>query len=218
VGSGGHLQGQDRLLQGELVVELPAIPEPVPVSLVYVLQPGPGATEVEFTLLAPGATAIGGLEARWDGGSLPLRMEEIRPRYWTGALRLPAVDRPSLSLQIDYLVDGAWGDDGRIALPLITPGWVPQDPHPRTFVAGITVPPGLTILESFPTSVVARPETAQGGRYEIALQGVPAMVVLRTVPGEAPFLTLERFLDILVVSLLLVMGAFGVRYLRREGT
>jgi hypothetical protein len=44
------------------------------------------------------------------------------------------------------------------------------------------------------------------------------MLVLRIVPGEAPFLTLERVLDILVVTLLLVMGALGLRYLRREGT
>jgi hypothetical protein len=218
VGSGGHLLGQDRLLQGELVVELPSVPEPVPVSLAYVLQPGPGATEVELTLLAPGSTAIRALEARWDGGRLPLLMDEIRTRYWTGAIRLPAVGQPSFSLQIDYRVDGAWGDDGRIVLPLITPAWVPRDPNPRTFVAGITVPPGLTVTESFPTSVVARPETARGGRYEIALQGVPAMLVLRTVPGEAPFLTLERLLDILVVTLLLVMGTFGLRYLKREGT
>ncbi len=218
VGSEGQLQGQDRLLKGELAVELPPAQAPVPVSLAYVFHPGPGATEVEFTLLAPGSTAIRALEARWGDGRLPLRLDEIRPRYWTGALPLPAVGQPSLSLQIDYLVERAWGDDGRIVLPLITPVWVPQDPHPRTFVARITVPPGLTVIESFPTSVVARPETAGGGRYEIALQGVPAMLVLRIVPGEAPFLTLERVLDILVVTLLLVMGALGLRYLRREGT
>ena len=216
--SGGHLQGQDRLLRGELAVELPSVPEPVSVSLTYGLQPGPGATEVGFTLLAPGNTAVRAVETRLDDGRLPLRLDEIRPRYWTGAVPLPAVGQPNLTLQIDYLVDGAWGDDGRIVLPLITPGWIPQDPHPRTFVAGIMVPPGITVTESFPTSVVARPVGASGGRYEIALQGVPAMLVLRVVPGEAPFLSLERLLDILVVALLLVMGALGLRYLRREGT
>jgi hypothetical protein len=43
------------------------------------------------------------------------------------------------------------------------------------------------------------------------------MLVLRVVQGEAPFLTLERVLDILVVGALLIMGALGIRYLRGAG-
>ena len=40
------------------------------------------------------------------------------------------------------------------------------------------------------------------------------MLILEVVPGNGPFLTLETGLDLLVILVLLVMGAFGVRYLR----
>ena len=62
--------------------------------------------------------------------------------------------------------------------------------------------------------MVRRPEGAGGGSYQVALQSVPSMLILRMAEGEAPFLTLERILDILVVSILLVMGLLGVRFLR----
>jgi hypothetical protein len=65
--------------------------------------------------------------------------------------------------------------------------------------------------------VVGRPEEAEGGTYEVALQGMPSMMVLRVTEGAAPFLTLERVLDALVLSVLAVMGLAGLRYLRKTG-
>jgi hypothetical protein len=85
-------------------------------------------------------------------------------------------------------------------------------------VARVTVPEGLTVTESFPTSVVGRPRGAEGGVYEVALQGVPSVLLLRVVQGEAPFLNLERALDILVIATLLAMGVAGVRFLKGGAT
>ena len=214
---GSPLEAQGVLLEGRVEVDLPGAPGLLPVFLEYDLRPEPGTREVELTLLAPGATRLEAPDLGWGESDLALRLSEIRPRYWTGTLSLPGGRADSLTLRISYRVAESWEEGGRIVLPLLVPAWAPQEPHPRTFVAGIHVPPGLTVTESFPTSVVMRPDGAEGGRYEVALQGVPAMLVLRVVQGEAPFLTLERVLDILVVGALLIMGALGIRYLRGAG-
>lgn len=47
----------------------------------------------------------------------------------------------------------------------------------------------------------------------MGLQGVPSALVLWTTSGEAPILTLERVLDLLVVASLLLLGALGLRFL-----
>jgi hypothetical protein len=184
----------------------------------YRLLPDSGSREVGLTLLSPGSTRLLAVRASWAGGSLPLKLLELRPHYWSGSVTLPAVEEGSpgqpLTLGLTYEVEGGWEDSGRATVPILAVSWVPRDPHPRTFVARVEVPAGVTVTESFPTSVVERPRRAEGGPYEMALQGVPAMLVLRTVQGEAPFVTLEGILDLFVVVTLLLMGALGIRYLK----
>ncbi|MGW8268133.1 MAG: hypothetical protein ACWGSQ_17330, partial [Longimicrobiales bacterium] len=191
---------------------------PIPVEMEYRLLPDSGSREVGLTLLSPGSTRLLALRASWAGGTLPLTLLELRPHYWSGSVTLPTREgerpAPALTLRLTYEVDGGWEGPGRATVPILAVTWVPRDPHPRTFVARVDVPAGVTVTESFPTSVVTRPRGAEGGSYEMALQGVPAMLVLRTVQGEAPFLTLEGILDGFVVAVLLLIGALGVRYLK----
>jgi len=117
-------------------------------------------------------------------------------------------------IRIGYSVEGGWSEEGRITLPIPAVAWVPSEPSPRTFVAAVDVPVGVTVLESFPTSVARRPRGSEGGVYEVSLQGIPAFLVLRVTRARAPLLGLEGILDILVLALLLGMGGMGIRYMR----
>lgn len=215
---GAAVGAQDALLQGRMEVGLPSPGTPIPVAMEYRLLPDSGSREVGLTLLAPGNTRLLAARASWAGGSLPLKLLERRPHYWSGSVTLPSGGGfgpgDPVSVGLTYEVDGGWEESGRASVPVLAVSWVPRDPHPRTFVARVEVPAGVTVVESFPTSVMERPRGAEGGTYEMALQGVPAFLVLRTVQGEAPFVTLEGILDAMVVLTLLIMAGFGVRYLR----
>lgn len=207
---------------------------PISVALELEIRPDSGAVDLPLTLLTPGDTRLSDLRASWNGGDLSLRILRLRPHYWTGTVRLPGSQqasttgdpgaqgpgsgsgpRPPVTVRITYRLEGGWEDEGRITVPVPAPAWVPEDPHPETFRARVRVPKGLTVTESFPTSVVARPDGPGGGRYEVALQGMPSMLILRVVRGEAPALSLELLLDGLVVLTLVLMGLAGLQYLRK---
>jgi hypothetical protein len=219
-----------------LEADLTSGPGPIPVILELDVHPDSGAVDLPLTLLTPEDTRLSDFRASWDGGDLSLRVLQLRPHYWTGAIRLPdpegtpnvggsreevrGIDpgsRSTVTLRVAYRVNGGWEEGRRIVIPVPAPTWVPEDPHPGTFSARVRVPEGLTVTESFPTSVVARPDGAEGGTYEVALQGMPSMLVLRVSQGEAPALTLEVVLDVLVVMVLVLMGLAGLRYLRKGG-
>jgi hypothetical protein len=208
-----------------LEVSLPQGEEAIRVQIAYRILPEPGTGEVPLSALTMEPTRLLGLRASLGGEEadvpgregIPLRLGQTRDHFHEGSVRLPEITGPEgarLSLHVGYTVEGAWTKSGTATIPLIVPRWIPADPTPETFLARIDVPEGLTIVESFPTSVLKRPPPGKGGVYEIGLQGVPAMLVLRVVPGAGSFLTLERTLDLLVVLILLGMGALGVRYLR----
>ena len=211
------LVGQGVLLDVRMEVALPTEPGPVEVRLLFQLSGEAESLDLPFTLLTPAPSRIVGLRVRHGEEEERLTPEEVRTHYWTGAIQLPQLVEPgdTLILELRYSVEGGWSDGGRVTIPIPAPVWTPQDPRPRTFLATVTVPQGWVITESFPTSVVQRPVGAGGGQYQVALQSVPSMLVLRMFEGEAPFLTLERVLDILVVSALLIMGLLGIRFLRR---
>lgn len=212
----GFLAAQGSLAEGILETSLPREGGPLSVALEYRLLPEVGAREVRFTLLAPGSTRVTSVRASSGAGDLPLQIRELRPHYWSGAVAPPPGEDP-FTLRLSYDVEEGWSREDRVIVPVLAVGWAPRDPQPRTFVARVQVPEGLTVAESFPTSVVDRPRGPEGGSYEVALQGVPSMLVLRVVRGDAPLLGLERTLDLLVLAALLAMGIAGVRFLRGGG-
>lgn len=194
-------------------VSLPDRPEPIPVRITLTLEGGPSVAEtVPMTLLIPPPVQIsvtGATSA--DGEALPPpEFSEVRPHYRTAELPFDS------SVQLEYSVEGGWSRDGRVTLPIPAPGWVPASPHPRTFVARVAVPSGWTVLESFPTSVTLRPVGGEGGVFEVALQGVPSLLTLRLGRGDPRMVTLQKGLDLVVVSLLLLLGVAGLRFLREE--
>jgi len=195
-------------------VALPDGPGPVPVRLTLAFHDGSGAGQaVPMSLLIPPPVQVAMVEASsGEGQPVPLPVfSEIRPHYWLGELAFHS------SVRLDYTVEAGWGEDGRITLPIPAPRWVPSSPHPRTFVARVSVPAGWTVLESFPTSATLRPPDGGEGIYEVALQGVPSMLTVRTGRGGRPLVTLKGALDLAVVSLLILLGVLGLRYLRDSG-
>jgi hypothetical protein len=208
------LAAQGLLLDARMEAVLPSDPAPVEVRLTVRVLPGGESAGLPLTLLTADSTRVEGLTV--DG--TPLQLVQARPHYWTALLPLPGRGNGAegLTLELAYAVHGAWGADDRITLPVPAPAWIPRDPQPRTFVATVAVPPGLGIVESFPTSVTLRPHGTQGGDYQVRLQSVPSMLILRMARGKMPLLTVERFLDLSVLFLRVFMGFLGIRYLRRE--
>jgi hypothetical protein len=190
--------------------------DPVPVRIIYRFLSGSDQEEFPLTLLSPEPTTLSSLRASLNGGGQALTLRPARDHYFQGSIPLTDGEtqpEDTVSLEIDYTVDGAW-QEGRATIPLVAPEWVPEQPTPRTFLSQVAVPEGLTVKASFPTSVLARPNSGTAGNYEIGLQGVPAMLLLRVVAGDGPIMTLERGLDLLVVAILGVMVLLGIRYLR----
>lgn len=202
------LKGQGALLNARLEAVLPPGSAPIQVHLSLTLLPDDSATVLPLTLLTPEGTRVEGLRA----GDTPVPLSEIRPHYWTADVPLGA----ETTLELFYSVFGAMGEKGRLTLPVPAPAWVPEDPGPDTFLAALSVPQGTGITETFPTSVLRRPEGLEGGELHLSLQSVPSMLLLRTVNGEVPLLTVPRILDMMVLALLLGMGLLGLQYLRRD--
>lgn len=209
------LGAQGVLRDAVMEVMLPGDPGPVAIRLAYrfrTADPADSVGRVPLSLLTPTPVRVQGRELDREAGAQPFpELRELRPHLFTGQVPFA----PQVILQ--YRVLHAWSDDHRLTLPIPAPGWVPEDPTPRTFVARIHVPAGWSVLESFPTSVTRRPRDDGGGIYEVALQGVPSMLVLRMARGPAPLLTLERVLDLMVVGCLLIMGLWGLVHLRGAG-
>ena len=207
-------------------VTLPDAGQPIDVLITYWVLPDSGAAAVPLSALTPKSTGIispsasvglpsaGGATEEIPG----FRLQEQRKHYWEGSVPIPGALGPeadSLPVHLSFSVEGGWGPEGRIEIPLLVPRWLPLDPTPRTFIARVEVPRDLTLVGSFPTSVLARPRPDGERAYEIGLQGVPSMLILEVVAGAGPVITLERGLDLLVILALLLMGALGVMHLRR---
>lgn len=210
------LEAQGVLQDAVMEVALPREPGPVPIRLTYRFRsPGGGGDSdvVPLSLLTPTPTRVRGTEALGTGGSHPFPgFRELRPHYSIGQI----VFSPEVTLE--YSVAGGWSQDNRVTLPIPAPGWIPENPTPRTFVARVRVPAGWSVLESFPTSVTLRPPDDGGGIYEVAIQGVPSMLILRMARGPAPLVTLEGALDLFIVVVLSLMGLWGLRYLKGVGS
>jgi hypothetical protein len=231
---------QGVLLRGEVELRLPPSPGPVEVTSIFVLRPEPGELDVTLSLLNPRGVHLDFQAVEVEGAeSIPpermdpsFQLEEVREHYWEGSVRLPPeseLGTDSTFLQVSYIVEGAWvglettrgntepdRHSGRVTVPVLVPRWVPDDPKPTTFRARVLVPSGLTVTGSFPSSVLREPEAGQEGVYEMALQGAPAMLILRVAQGAGSGLTLEGSLDLVVVLILLGMGLLGIRHLRKD--
>ncbi len=222
-------------------VRIPPAPGSVPVRVRYRLRAGLRAPGIPVEVLLLDGVRPGPLTAEVDGSAVPVHLREVRPGLLADTLPLPPPEEGPLptpsgpgepggaaapppeagravELALAYEVTEAGGDpaDRRIVLPLPVVEWLPEDPGPGTFVAEVHVPPGTTVVESFPTSVLSGPEPGRGGILRLGLQGPPSALVFRVREGRGPLLTLPRMLDVLVLAIFGVIGAVGWRHLRGE--
>lgn len=211
-------------LEASLVASHEAASGDVDIVLHLITRPD-GATELPLLALAIGDVTVDSVTASTHtaGGvtgpaGQPLAIEiERLPLQTRVALGIPASgSRPNepLEITVRYRVSNAVRfEDGEIisTLPVLVPRWRPQAATPRTFEAIVTLPPGYTVVRSFPTG--GRVE--DDGTVRLDLPATPSMVRIVDREGVRTFLTVERALDVLVIVGLLVLGRFGWRIGRR---
>ena len=195
--------------------------DPIKAEITYGVRPGFEADQIPVSALVQAPARLTDLQAFLDGREMAddssSFLQASREHFFEGSLPLHEEGGgggTTHSLEITYRVDGAWTKEGRVTVPLVVPRWIPYEPSPSTFLAEVDVPAGFTVVGSFPTSVLRKPAPGTQGVFEVGLQAVPAMLVLRVKEGTGSWVTLERSLDAFVVLVLLAMGVVGLRYLR----
>lgn len=208
------------LVEADVNVVLPSPGGTARVELTYRLVPDEGSGAVPVSLLAPDPAILLLLRVSRgpDDPGRTLDLEGIRDFYSEGEISLPESDRSpgdTLSITLTYAVQGAWERVDRAVVPLVVPAWVPERATPRTFEATIEPPAGYVITSTFPTALREPDPRATAGSTSLSLQSVPAFLVIRTADSAEAGLSLEQWLDFLVLGLLLAMATVGFLYLRR---
>lgn len=177
------------------------------------------------------------VEATFDGGPadvewLPAGLPALRGRVTPGPGADPAdAARPAAaggsstrSLVFRYRIDsGSGAPTGEAAtvdvrLPVILVDWPPAAAPEEFFQARIAIPPGMAIVERFPT-VPLRPEPAAGGAratVRMSLPAAPSVLRFRLARG-ASGPTFATRVDLAVIAVLLLLGAVAWRGFRASG-
>lgn len=161
------------------------------------------------------------VRAQAGGQRAPIGLEVKRGPLLAGGVDLPTALAPgdSLKLILTYRLPAAIPTTGGrfdVVLPLLFVDWKPAGAPEGLLEAAIELPAKYSIQESFPT--VPRTITTQRGvrRYDLQLQAVPSLIRFRGHAGEPPFFTFSRLVDLGVLALLGVVGAWGWLALRRQ--
>lgn len=107
------------------------------------------------------------------------------------------------------------GSDFDAVIPVIRVDWPPEASREALFTARVSLPPDWSVVEVFP--MVPREVAERDGErvHALSLPVVPSMVRLRGRVGDPPVLTLGRWVDLGVLSVILAAGLLGWRGLRR---
>lgn len=156
-----------------------------------------------------------------DGAPEPVSLVDPRGNLLRGGLPLPSDAAPgdTLALTIAYELDRAIPEDARsfdLVIPVLYVDWRPAGAPEDMFVASVTIPADYSVVETFPTVPKELTEAEGARRYDFRVQVIPSMVRFRGHVGEPPVLTFARKVDLGVVLVLIVAGAFGLHGLRRE--
>lgn len=184
-----------------------------------------GAEKLPLLALAIADTTIQGVTAHArlphdaaEAATRPLAVDiERLPLQTVVGLDLPQDGSGStepLDITLRYRVANAMQPKSELVvstLPVLVPRWRPLATTARAFEALVALPPGHTVVRSFPTGGRAEND----GVVRLDLPATPSMVRIVSRDGKGAWLTFERSLDILVVAGLLTLGGFGWRAVRR---
>ena len=156
-----------------------------------------------------------------EGEAAGSGLDPSRPPLLSGGVRLdrPARAGDTLDLVVSYGLPAAipaTGGGFDIVLPVLFVDWKPVGAPEDFFEATVRLPAAYSVEEAFPT--VPKETRVRDGtrRYDFRLQTVPSLIRFRGEEGDPPFFTFSRLVDLGVVLILVLGGAFGWRALRRE--
>jgi hypothetical protein len=209
------------VLKADVRVTLPPPGGSARVQLSYKLRPDPGSREVPVSLLAPDPAVLLFLRVFYgaDEPGAAVDLRGVRDFYSEGEIPLPSTEgavSDTVTLTFTYAVQRAWDRVDRAVIPLVVPTWVPDQPDPRTFEATIQPPPGYVVTSTFPTALGGTDPSDPTGSVSLSLQAVPAFMVIRVADAMEKGVTLEEWLDYLVLGLLAAMAFLGFLYLKRR--
>ena len=207
------------VLKADVNVTLPPPGGSARVQLTYRLRPDPGSRVVPVSLLAPDPAVLLFLRVSNGGDSgTAVDLRGVRDFYSEGEIPLPTTDGAVgdiVTLTFTYAVQRAWDRVDRAVIPLVVPTWIPDQPDPRTFEATIEPPPGYVVTSTFPTALGGSVPSDGLEPVSLSLQAVPAFMVVRVADAMESGITLEAWLDFLVLGLLAAMAILGFLYLKR---
>ena len=125
----------------------------------------------------------------------------------------------AVELVLRYTVVGAATVEERrldVRVPLLLVDAVPASSDDGFFSAELHVPPGIVVVESFPTVPLRLDTTAAGSRYALVLPTVPSLLRWRATDGPAPLLSFVAGVDLFLLAVILVLAGFGTRALLRR--
>jgi hypothetical protein len=185
------------------------------VAITYVVQATPESREVPLAGLLFGDVEISSVQVSIAGVESPVPIthqpgERLRASIPLGTT---ALDGGPVSFVLRYEVSGAAPFAGvrELRVPVLAVMWPPAEALPGIFRAELLLPPGLTVLGSFPSDLR---QAEVGGPYVTELPVLPALLSLRVTDGERR-LRVTAILNAAVLVLLGVVLVGGWRYLRR---
>jgi hypothetical protein len=105
------------------------------------------------------------------------------------------------------------GPDGLdVRVPILLVDWPPFAAPEEFFIARLTLPPGTSIVERFPTVPLVSVSDGRIDGYRMSLPAAPSMLRLRLRQGEG--LTFAGVVDAGVVAGLFLLGLVAWRRLR----
>ncbi|MGH9319537.1 MAG: hypothetical protein ACRD3V_06575 [Vicinamibacteria bacterium] len=184
----------------------------VAVRLDYQIRLPEDAYRVSFSALEIGDAAVESFSASASGVSLPVEIEPRSGRMLRGVFEVPKGSVSPIDIELRYVVrNGAVTSAGdiRASLPLPILELSLADTGSTLFVAAVDLPPGLRIVDGFPSNSRAEAE----GLYRWELPLVPTFLSFRATSGSG-FLSPPRLASTALVVLLVVAGFVGIKRAR----
>ena len=168
-------------------------------------------TSIPFKAICHRKTSLEDITANLNGHNLQIQLNREKYPLITGTLQIPdELPRRELSrLILLYEMEAT-------PVPLLLANWKPKEAKAKVFQANIVLPDDYYIFESFPTVSWERQVSDQLSSFTFDLQVIPAWIDWKMQKGSAPFLSFNRIIDLLVITVLVLLGFWLVPQLKTK--